>query len=161
MPLPASNSLNSLIINSDGIRAERSILFVACTWMLQHWLQKKKKKRKKTKMEKPPSSKECCEDGNMMYCNHMLPVGFIKFSLFTHSQAYFKCTHKKKVCISTHQDRGGMEPEHNRHNPTFHTNTRFPLSFLFPHLLDEIEVAMPWLYAADARTSVSPRGEAI
>lgn len=57
-------------------------------------------------MEKPPSSKECCEDGNMMYCNHMLPVGFIKFSLFTHSQAYFKCTHKKKVCISTQQDRG-------------------------------------------------------
>lgn len=27
MPLPASNSLNSLIINSDGTRAERSILF--------------------------------------------------------------------------------------------------------------------------------------
>lgn len=44
MPLPASNSLNSLIINSDGIRAERSILFVACTWTLQHWLKKKKKK---------------------------------------------------------------------------------------------------------------------
>lgn len=26
----------------------------------------------------------------MMYCNHMLGVGFIKLSLFKHSQAYFK-----------------------------------------------------------------------
>lgn len=57
-------------------------------------------------MEKPPSSKECCEDGNMMYCNHMLPVGFIKFSLFTHSQAYFKCTHKKRYA-SAHTRTGG------------------------------------------------------
>lgn len=97
MPLPASNSLNSLIINSDGIRAERSILFVACTWTLQHWLKNEKKEL--------ASSKHCWRDGNMMYCNHTVPVGFIKFSLFTHSHACCKRTHRK-VCISTHEDGG-------------------------------------------------------
>lgn len=67
----------------------------------------KKRKRKERKRKwRSRLHKECCEDGNMMYCNHMLPVGFIKFSLFTHSQAYFKCTHKKRYA-SAHTRTGG------------------------------------------------------
>lgn len=94
MPLPASNSLNSLIINSDGIRAERSILFVARTWTLQHWLKNEGGGFVKSRAERME---------NTMYCNPTLQVGFIKFSLFTHSQAYCKRTHTK-LCIITHND---------------------------------------------------------
>lgn len=52
----------------------------------------------------------------------------------------FHCSHTHRHILSVrtkkgmHQHtpgQGGMEPEHNRHNPTFHTNTSFPLSFLF------------------------------
>lgn len=96
MPLPASNSFNSLIINSDAIQAERSILFCGMylnfTTLTQKW-------------RKLASSKQCRKDGNIMCCNHTLAVGFIKFSPFAHSQAYYTRTHKK-VCISTHKDRG-------------------------------------------------------
>lgn len=81
-----------------------------------------------TQKKKLPSSRKCREDGNMMYCNHMLPVGFIKFSLFTHSQAYFKCTHRK-VCISTHKDREGAR---RRHTPTSDTHTRSRSLCSFP-----------------------------
>lgn len=53
------------------------------------------------------------KDGNMMYCNHTLPVGFIKFSLFTHSQAYCKGTHKN--CMHHHtrgQERKSINTPH-------------------------------------------------
>lgn len=58
-----------------------------------------------SKTKELASSKRCRKDGNMMYCNHTLPVGFIKFSLFTHSQAYYKRTHKK-MYASAHTRRG-------------------------------------------------------
>ena len=110
--------------------------------------------------EAPASSTQRQQDGNMMYCNHTLPVGFIKFSWLTHSQARCERTHKK-VCISSHEDRGGAWT-HCERISALATNTHFPPSLLsLARLFDEIEVAMPWVYAEDTRTSVSPRGDAI
>lgn len=144
MPLPDSNSLNSMIISSDSVRAERSILFVICTWTFPHWL-------KNVEM--------CWKHSNMMYCNHMLGVGIIKLSLFTHSLAYFR--HLCKRYASAHTRTG----EKSLNNPTYAAlhwlQSPISLSFPFARLSDEIEVAMPWLYAADTRTSVSPWGDAI
>lgn len=59
----------------------------------------------------------------------------------------------------THKDRVGKKEQ--EHDPTLATNIHFLLSFLFAYLFDEIEVAMAWLDAAGARTSASPRGDAV
>lgn len=45
-----------------------------------------------------------------MYCNHMLLAGFIKISLFTHSQEYFKSRYKGFA--SAHTRTRKDEPKH-------------------------------------------------
>lgn len=82
-----------------------------------------------SKKTKALLSKHCRKDGNMMYCNHTLAVGFIKFSLFTHSQAYCERTHKK-VCISTHKDRG--KKSINTPRTQSYTCYKHPFLSLFP-----------------------------
>lgn len=95
-PLPACNSFNSLIISSDAILAERSILFFSfscsasllsstvtdnCEWLETEGVGLVQAAPQRTK--------------DMTYRNRAPPVGFIKFSYFTHSQAYCKGAHAR------------------------------------------------------------------
>lgn len=78
-PLSACNSFNSLMIRSDSIRAERSRLFFSLFCFFLNLLEHEDAAL--------PTMK------GRTRCNHAPPVGFIKFSYFTHSQACCKRAH--------------------------------------------------------------------
>lgn len=89
----------------------------------------------------------------------MLLVGFIKISLFRHSQAYFRSAHKRYA--SAHTRPAKRRSVHPTHTTLHWLHSPISLSFLFTHLSDEIKVAMPWLYTADTQTSVPPWGDTL
>ncbi len=80
-----------------------------------------------SKTKELASSKQCRKDGNMMYCNHTLPVGFIKLSLFAHSQACCKRTHKKGM----HQHTQGQGEKEHGHTTNAYTCYKHPFLSLF------------------------------
>lgn len=93
-PFPACNSFNFLIISSDGILAERSILFFLflLLYFLQHWLENEGAGFIKATPQRIT---------DMTYCNRAPPVVFIKFSYFTHSQAYCKKAHARMGAVKS------------------------------------------------------------
>lgn len=147
-PLPACNSFNSLIISSDAILAERSILFFFFFFFcLSTFFDSD------LKLKESDSSKRRLKEQKTWR------IAIVRHQLVSLN---FHTSHTHRHIVREHMrgwEGAAKSAVHRRKRTcTFSPNSRFfPLCVGF----DEIEVAMPWLSAADAQTSLSPRGDAI